>query len=109
MSEDGADARQVTNLATEAGGVLVSTDGKNLVFSSDVFPQCAADNACNQRELESEKSGKVKARIYTELLYRHWNRWVGARRSHLMTVGIAGGEVKDLTPGTRDVPPFSLG
>ena len=106
---DSADARQITNLPTEAGGVLVSPDGKNLVFSSDVFPQCGADSACNQKELDTEKNGKVKARIYTELLYRHWNRWAGARRSHLLTVGIAGGEVKDLTPGTRDVPPFSLG
>jgi len=106
---DSADARQITNLPTEAGGVLVSPDGKNLVFSSDVFPQCGADSACNQKEQDTEKNGKVKARIYTELLYRHWNRWAGARRSHLLTVGIAGGEVKDLTPGTRDVPPFSLG
>ncbi len=54
----------------------------------------------------------MKARIYTELLYRHWNRWEAARRSHLMTVGLsdtAVAEVKDLTPGTRDVPPFSVG
>ena len=101
--------RQITNLATEAGGVLISPDGKNLVFTSDVFPPCGADNACNQKELDNEKNGKVKARIYTELLYRHWNRWGTARRSHLMTIGIAGGDVKDLTPGTRDVPPFSLG
>jgi dipeptidyl aminopeptidase/acylaminoacyl peptidase len=109
MNADGADARQITNLATEAGGVLISADGKNLVFTSDVFPQCGADNSCNQKELDNEKNGKVKARIYTELLYRHWNRWGTARRSHLMTIGIAGGDVKDLTPGTHDVPPFSLG
>jgi len=109
MNADGSDARQITNLATEAGGVLVAPDGKNLVFTSDVFPQCGADNACNQRELDTGKNAKVKARIYTDLLYRHWNRWEAARRSHLITVGISGGEVKDLTPGTRDVPPFSLG
>ena len=75
--------RQVTNLSTEAGGVLFSPDGKNLVFTSDVFPQCGADDACNKKALDAEKNSKVKARIYTSLLYRHWNRWQGARRSHL--------------------------
>ena len=32
-----------------------------------------------------------------------------ARRSHLLVIPVAGGAAKDLTPGTRDVPPFSLG
>ena len=106
---DGANPRQVTNLATEAGGVLFSPDGKNLVFTSDVFPECGANDACNKKALDDEKSGKVKARIYTSLLYRHWNHWQGARRSHLMVVPVSGGQPKDLTPGALDVPPFSLG
>jgi len=106
---DGANPRQVTNLATEAGGVLFSPDGKNLVFTSDAFPECGANDACNKKALEDEKNGKVKARIYTSLLYRHWNHWQGARRSHLMVVPVSGGQPKDLTPGALDVPPFSLG
>jgi dipeptidyl aminopeptidase/acylaminoacyl peptidase len=109
MDADGSNPRQVTNLATEAGGVLFSPDGKNLVFSSDVFPECGANDACNKKALEDEKNGKVKARIYTSLLYRHWNHWQGARRSHLMVVPVSGGDPKDLTPGALDVPPFSLG
>src|SRR5262249_22435674 len=52
---------------------------------------------------------KVKARSYTTLLYRHWTNWQSKRRSHLMVVDLDGGPVKDLTPGNRDVPPFSLG
>ena len=59
--------------------------------------------------LDAEKASKVKARIYTDLLYRHWNGWQGKRRSHLLVMPVAGGAVRDLTPGTRDVPPFSLG
>ncbi len=51
----------------------------------------------------------MKARSYTTLLYRHWTEWQTKRRSHLMVVDVAGGPVKDLTPGDRDVPPFSLG
>src|SRR5204863_2482992 len=68
-----------------------------------------ADDGCNKRNLEAEKSSKVHARIYTELLYRHWTQWQSPRRSHLLVVPVSGGPPKDLTPGPREVPPFSLG
>jgi dipeptidyl aminopeptidase/acylaminoacyl peptidase len=109
MDPDGGNAKQVTNLATEADGEIFSPDGANLLFTSEVYPECGADDACNKRNLEAEKNSKVHAHIYTELLYRHWTRWQTNRRSHLLVVPVAGGAAKDLTPGTRDVPPFSLG
>ena len=56
-------------------GVLFSPDGKNLVFTSEVYPDCGADDACNRKNLDAERASKVKARIYTELLYRHWTQW----------------------------------
>src|ERR1019366_979633 len=83
----GGDPRQATNLSTEAGGVLFSPDGKNLLFTSDVYPECGTDEACNKKNLDAEKNSKVKARIYTELLYRHWTAWQGKRRSHVLVVG----------------------
>jgi dipeptidyl aminopeptidase/acylaminoacyl peptidase len=110
MDLDGANDAQVTNVSTEADGVLFSPDGKNLLFTSSVFPECGADDACNKKLLEAERTSKVKARIYTELLYRHWTAWASKRRSHLMVVpATEKGPVRDLTPGSRDVPPFSLG
>lgn len=105
---DGNGARQVTSVSTEAGGVLYSPDGKNLVFTSEVFPDCP-DDACNKRKLDAERDSKVHARIYDSLLYRHWTRWQTKRRSHLLAIPVTGGTPKDLTPGDRDVPPFSLG
>jgi dipeptidyl aminopeptidase/acylaminoacyl peptidase len=108
MNADGGNPRQVTNVSTEADGVLFSPDGENLVFTSEVFPDCT-DDACNKQRLEEEKNSKVKARSYTSLLYRHWTRWDAKRRSHLFVVPVGGGTAKDLTPGPRDVPPFSLG
>src|SRR5579872_770605 len=109
MNADGTNPRQITNLSTEAGGVLYSHDGKNLIFTSEVFPECGADDVCNKQKLDAEKENKVKARTINGLLYRHWTTWQGARRSHLLVVPAAGGMARDLTPGTRDVPPFSLG
>jgi dipeptidyl aminopeptidase/acylaminoacyl peptidase len=109
MDPDGGNAKQVTSLATEADGEIFSGDGKSLVFMSEVYPECGADDACNKKNLDEEKSSKVHARIYTELLYRHWTAWQSKRRSHLLVVPVGGGPARDLTAGARDVPPFSLG
>jgi dipeptidyl aminopeptidase/acylaminoacyl peptidase len=109
MDPDGTNPKQVTSLSTEADGHIFSPDGKNLLFTSAVYPECGADDACNQNALNAEKADKVKARIYTELLYRHWTGWQSKRRTHLLVAQVTGGAAKDLTPGTRDVPPFSLG
>ena len=49
MDPDGGNAKQVTNFAAEADGVLFSPDGKNLVFTSNVYPDCGADDACNKK------------------------------------------------------------
>ena len=37
-----------------------SGDGKNLVFTSEVYPECGADDACNQKLLDAEKANKVE-------------------------------------------------
>ena len=112
MNADGLNAKQLTTLPTEASGVLVAPDGKHLLFTSDVFPDCP-DDACNQKELDAAKQAP-RARTIDNLLYRHWTTWQGARRSHLFSAALDSSAltlsaIKDLTPGKRDVPPFSLG
>ncbi len=107
MNPDGSDPKQITTIATAASGVLVSPDGKRVVFTSDVYPDCT-DDQCNKNRLEQDKD-KVRPRVYTSLLYRHWTSWQGPTRSHLFVAPIEGGTAKDLTPGLFDVPPFSLG
>ncbi|HEX4276808.1 MAG TPA: S9 family peptidase [Bryobacteraceae bacterium] len=114
MNPDGSGTSQVTRISTEADGEIVSPDGKYLVVTSNVYPDCTSttgvfDDACNQRHLDAEKQSKVKARLITGLLYRHWTTWEGARRSHLLSISLADGKVADLSPGNREVPPFSLG
>ena len=108
MDAAGSNQKQLTTLSTEADGVIWTGDGKNLVFTSEVYPDCA-DEPCNKNRLEADKVSKVKARIFTSLLYRHWDNWQTKRRKHLLVVPAGGGPARDLTPGNRDVPPFSLG
>lgn len=114
MDPDGGNAKQITNISTEASGPLLSPDGQKIVFLSSVYPDCKTaldtfDDACNQRNFDADNKSLVKARIYTSLLYRHWNQWSGRRRQHLLVANIDGTDIKDLTPFSYGVPPFSLG
>ena len=82
----------LTNLATEADGELWSPDGKNILFKSDVYPECdgtpEAEAECNAKQLEEKKKSKVKALVFTHLLYRHWNAYKEGKRTHLFMVPI---------------------
>jgi len=99
---------KLTSIATEADGPIWSPDGKNILFVSNVYPDCA-DEACNAKRLEDAEKSKVKAQIFTHLLYRHWNAYKEGKRNHLLIVPAEGGASRDLTPGDYDTPPFSLG
>ena len=62
MDAGGSNARQITDLATEASGLLFSPDGQYLVFTSRVFPDCGSDDDCNRELLAQRKEGPLKAR-----------------------------------------------
>ena len=114
---------KLTSIATEAGGELWSPDGKNILFTSDVYPECADDGACNEKKFQAAEKSKVKALIFDRLLYRHWNAYKEGKRSHLFVVKVldefpSPGDLSgrniiviphDLTPGDYDAPVFSLG
>ena len=99
---------KLTSIATEADGPNWSPDGKNILFVSNVYPECA-DEACNAKRLEEAEKSKVKALIFTRLLYRHWNAYKEGKRNHLLIIPAEGGASRDHTPGDYDTPPFSLG
>jgi dipeptidyl aminopeptidase/acylaminoacyl peptidase len=109
MSADGDDKRPVTDLPTEASSVKFFPDGERLLFASRVFQECGADMECNQRRLQEREDNPVRARSYDELLYRRWDEWDDGRVGHLLIKDLVTGELRDLTPGGYDVPPFSLG
>jgi dipeptidyl aminopeptidase/acylaminoacyl peptidase len=124
---------QLTSIATEAGGELWSPDGKSILFTSDVYPGCNGqpnEMSCNTKRVYQEKNSKVKALVFDNLLYRHWNTYKEGKRTHLLLANIrsagapncmnAPGQpcsnrqyfvtsYRDLTPGDYDAPVFSLG
>ncbi len=113
-----------TSIATEAGGEIWSPDDKNILFTSDIYPECdgapARESSCNARKLDEVNKSKVKAQIFDHLLYRHWNAYKEGKRSHLFVEAVPEASAghtfdqleaipRDLTPGDYDAPEFSLG
>jgi dipeptidyl aminopeptidase/acylaminoacyl peptidase len=119
-----ASIHRLTSIATEAGGELWSPDGRNILFTSDVYPECEgapeAETECNANKLKEAEQSKVKAMIFTHLLYRHWNAFKEGKRTHIfvtraeLPVQVSDKVyrypvARDLTPGDYDAPVFSLG
>ena len=112
--------RRLTFIWSEADNARWSPDGHSVVFTSAVYPDCpaialnnfASGDSCKMKRDEAVTNSKVKAQIFTHLLYRHWNHYTGDKRSHLFLVSMeltndSYHAVRDLTPNDpHDVPPF---
>jgi len=106
---DGTNNSQLTDLYTGASGLVWSKNGNFALFVSSVYPDCTTQLANEKKDKEAEES-KVKAKIFTELMYRHWNEWRGDKRSHLFLLNVKTKEYVDLTLNSKsDVPPIALG
>jgi len=121
-----AAGHQVTSLETETDGAIWTPDSKHFLFVSEVYPECESHAAmgvtrneeevnCNAAKDVVAAQNPAKALLFTSLLYRHWDHYQGAKRSHLFygsTEPGAGAPV-DLTPasviGDHVAPTFSMG
>ena len=116
--------RAVTSLETGADGGVWAPDSKHFLFASDVYPGCeskepmgAAKNEaevrCNAERDAAAAKSPVRALVFTDLLYRHWDHYLGEKRSHIFYGDVDGGASEDLTPasvvGDHVAPTFSLG
>ena len=119
---------QLTSIATEAGGELWSPDGKNILFTSDVYPECDGAAAGGKRlQCEEGEGGRrvegqgadfrPSALSSLECLQRrqahHIFRGSCSDRRPLRLLPKANrcwtAFPSDLTPGDYDAPVFSLG
>jgi len=105
---DGGEAEPVSQLALDVANLAVSPDGKNLVFSLDVFPGLCACGT--KKKLDEIAAGKASGRVYDRLFIRHWDSWMDGRRSHLFVMPAGGGKARDLMPAMdADAPSKPFG
>jgi dipeptidyl aminopeptidase/acylaminoacyl peptidase len=110
IAAGGGEAQQVTHLPVDVDGYKLFPDGKRLALVAKVWPD-ARTLADSAKHDDAVAKKKMKARIETELLYRHWDQWADGRFSHLFAWDPAHPDAAlDLTPGlATDVPPGPFG
>jgi len=106
---DGGEATQLTSFSPGVSAPLATPDGSGLVFYSDVFPECGADDDCNQKLSDDLEDGVIQAHLADDLLYRHWTFWRDGRRFHTFFYNLDGDQLTDLTPGDLDMPYYEVG
>lgn len=103
------EATQLTTISTGVSDPRWSPDGKHILFASDVYPECGADDECNKKITEALEKGPLQAHMSDSLLFRHWSSYRDGKVTHTLCVDVASGDIRDLTPGSYNSPPFSLG
>ena len=106
---NGGEPGQLTDVGVGVNDPIVTPDGRKVVFSADVFPECGADAGCNKKNSDGLANGPLQATMADRLLYRHWTEWKEGRRTHIFVHDLGTGGTVDLTPGDYDAPVFALG
>jgi len=100
----GGEARRVSSLPDGVSDPVWLPDGSGIVVTSDIKwpPPPPAPGA---QEID-RRNGEfpTDARIWTDLMWRHWDDWRAGKRQHLFVVTLADGSARDLTPVDHDVP-----
>ena len=106
---NGGEPRQLTTFSAGVGDAIWSPDRKHILVTSDVYPECGADDSCNHAIASRAEAGPLKAYMADQLLYRHWTTWREGKRTHILAYNLETKQYKDLTPGEYDSPSFALG
>ncbi len=83
-SFDSNEATQITDFYAGVSDPVLSKDGKYIAFTTDLYPECGADNDCNKKLDESTSKGPLQAYIADELLFRHWTEYKGGKETYLV-------------------------
>ena len=98
MGGAGGEARRVSSLADGVSDPVWLPDGTGVLVASDI--KWPADQEIDRRNGDYA----TEARIWTELMWRHWDDWRAGKRQHLFLVSLADASARDLTPVDHDVP-----
>jgi dipeptidyl aminopeptidase/acylaminoacyl peptidase len=99
----GGDARKLSSLPDGASDPIWLPGGAGLLVVSDI--KWPVDQEIDRRN----GAYPTDARIWTGLLWRHWDDFRAGKRQHLFWVQVATGKAFDLTPVDHDVPTIATG
>ncbi|WP_293677997.1 S9 family peptidase [uncultured Phenylobacterium sp.] len=94
---DGAVAIQVTNLPIHINSFRISLDGRTLVFSANVFPDCDT-LACTRARLDARRRGGATAAGFDRLPLTVWDDWQAGERAQLFAVRLDAADVAPVEP-----------
>lgn len=99
---------QVTALPLPVGAFAIAPDGRTLVVSQPMFPDCDTP-ACTADRQAAAKKTRASGQIFEKLFVRHWDEWADGTRNHLFALPIGNdgkaGTPRALTPHLDgDVP-----
>ena len=78
----GGEAVKKSDFPIDVDNIQWSPDGARFAFSAEVYPDCD-DMACTAKRDKGKEEDPVKARVYTNLMFRHWDTWEDGKRSHI--------------------------
>src|SRR2546425_1406543 len=96
----GGEARRVSSVADGVSDPVWLPDGTGVLVTSDIKWPPSGEQEIDRRNGEQP----TDARLWTDLMWRHWDDWRAGKRQHVFRVAVAGGSAQDLTPVDHDVP-----
>src|SRR6185503_3821346 len=99
----GGDARKLSSLADGAADPIWLPNGAGLLVVSDI--KWPAEQEIDRRN----GAFPTDARIWTNLMWRHWDDFRAGKRQHVFRVDVATGQATDLTPVDHDAPTIATG
>jgi dipeptidyl aminopeptidase/acylaminoacyl peptidase len=99
----GGDARKLSSLPHGASDPVWLPGGAGLLVVSDI--KWPAEQEIDRRN----GAYPTEARIWTNLMWRHWDDFRAGKRQHVFRVDVATGKAADLTPVDHDVPAIATG
>jgi dipeptidyl aminopeptidase/acylaminoacyl peptidase len=105
---NGGESRQLTRVTTQVSDFIWVPEGNSLVFTSRVFPECSTDT-CNERIVEERENADVKAKIYDDLMFRHYSRWFDGKVGRVFIYDIESDSAIQVTFTHDDAPISPIG
>lgn len=104
----GGEARPLTKLPIDVAGPVWSPQGDRIACTAAVYPGQSPEQTAETDKKNA--AAKSSAKIFDQMMIRHWDSWETGKKSHLFVVDVATGQAADLTPAWKaNIPPAPFG